>query len=387
MSSNLLPKGGLPRAALRFGVSAFVLAIAFVIAARAETYHVRVEDDQFVPDGITVAPGDTVVWTNYGSDHTVIADDGSFSSTTQTGVSIPFGQSFSHTFTAVGRYGYYCQLHGSPGGVDMSGYVRVADPGDNLPPAQPVNTAPASGAVGVSVSPTLTVSAFSDPNEGDLHTVSQWIVRLTPSGEVFLDTGETATHRVSLVVAGLSPNTSYSWQVRHKDDRGAWSEYSAATTFTTIAGPSGNGTGLLATYGAYNLRRNAFAAKITHVDPAVDFNWGIKRANPKTPSDHFFARWEGTILPEFSESYRFRLRADGGVRLWVNGTLIIDDWVNWKFAIHRNGVAPLQAGVPAAIKLEYYDTTGAASCSLRWSSVSRSLEVIPQTRLFPPVQP
>jgi len=101
------------------------------------------------------------------------------------------------------------------------------------------------------------------------------------------------------------------------------------------------------------------------------------------PKDHFYVSWEGTLLPEFSERYRFWVRADGGVKLWINGQVVIDDWVVGKFAIYRNGLVNLAAGVPSTIKVEYFDTTSAASINLRWSSFSRTLEVIPKTRLFP----
>jgi mannan endo-1,4-beta-mannosidase len=72
------------------------------------------------------------------------------------------------------------------------------------------------------------------------------------------------------------------------------------------------------------------------------------------------------------------------VRLWINGEQIIDDWAPTPFAIHRNGVVPLQASVPVTVKMEYFDTGGAASVSLRWSSRSQPLEIVPQQRLFPP---
>ena len=351
-------------------------AVVTVTESWAETHQVTIQDNVFDPSQLAISPGDTVVWTNLGSDHTVTADDESFHAV------LEFGQTFSRTFPAIGRYPYYCQLHGSPG-ADMAGAVRVADPLGNEPPAQPVNGAPQHGATNVSIAPTLTASAFSDPNIDDLHAASQWIVRLVGGDDVVFDSGESAANLTSIVLSDLMGGTSYTWQLRYKDDRGAWSTYSAPTEFTTVAAPIGDGTGLLATYGTYNLKRNLFVPKTTLTDAAVNFDWGVKRANASTPANNFFVRWEGTILPEFSERYRFRVRADGGVRLWINGQLIVDDWVTWKFPIYRNGTAELDAGVSAAIKLEYFDTAGSASCTLRWSSSSRPVEVVPQVRLFP----
>ncbi len=121
----------------------------------------------------------------------------------------------------------------------------------------------------------------------------------------------------------------------------------------------------------------------SRVDPTINFDWKLGKASPRTPANNFFVRWEGTVLPEFSERYRFRVRADGGVRLWVNGQVVLNDWVTGPFALNRNNTVELEAGVPATIKLEYFDTLGKASVSLRWSSRSVPTDVIPQARLFP----
>lgn len=365
------------------------LAIAALVlgseqGAFAETHPVRIEDDEFLPKNLTVAPGDTVVWTNHGSDHTVVSDDGSFSSTASGGATIPVGQSFSHTFTTVGRYPYYCLLHGGPGGQDMSGVVRVAAPGENQPPAVPVNLSPNDASVGQSTSLQLTAGEFSDGDPGDLHASSQWIIKNLGTGVEVLDTGENATNKTALSVSMLDAGTTYRWKVRYRDDRGAWSLYSTETEFTTIEILTTPGTGLAATYGSYSIRKDTFKPLSTQIDPTIDFDWVLGKPNPSTPANNFFVRWEGTVLPEFSEEYLFRIRADGGVRLWVNNILLVDDWLVTPFAVHRSALVVLQASVPSAIKVEYFDTKGAASISVRWASSSLPLQVIPRERLFPP---
>ena len=361
---------------------AIIIGIAPAIvpqSAFAETHNVTISDNSFDPQFLVIAPGDTVVWKNTGSDHTVTADDDSFSQTME------FGATFTRTFDSVGRYPYYCQLHGNPG-ADMFGVIRVLVPGENQLPAKPVNATPAAGATNVSLSPTLTASAFSDADVGDAHVASQWLLRVQGEVEPVFDSGADAANKVSIELADLANGVTYEWQVRYKDDRGGWSEYSTATAFTTVAPVAGGGTGLKATYGPFNLKKQVMT-KISaeQVDATVDFDWGVKKATKLTPANNFMVRWEGTVTPKFSERYRFRIRADGGARLWINDTLIVDDWVTWKFPIYRSGLVDLQAGVPAAIKLEYFDSTGAASCSLRWSSPSQPVEVIPQAKLSPPV--
>ena len=78
----------------------------------------------FKPAEVHILPGQTVLWTNSDPvQHTVTADDGSFDS----GL-VDAGTTFSMSFDAPGAYQYYCQPHGGPGGVGMSGVVVVDDP-------------------------------------------------------------------------------------------------------------------------------------------------------------------------------------------------------------------------------------------------------------------
>ena len=44
----------------------------------------------------------------------------------------------------------------------------------------------------------------------------------------------------------------------------------------------------------------------------------------------FSARWTGRVEPRFSEEYTFSVYATGGVRLWVDGELLIDEWAATK---------------------------------------------------------
>src|ERR671936_3082773 len=71
-----------------------------------------------------ILPGQTVLWTNSDPvQHTVTADDSSVDS----GLVDP-GGTFSMSFDAPGVYQYYCQPHGGPGLVGMSGVIVVDDP-------------------------------------------------------------------------------------------------------------------------------------------------------------------------------------------------------------------------------------------------------------------
>ena len=358
-------------------LAALLLAPALAFAA---TFDVSIIDNKFIPENLAIAPGDTVKWTQNGStDHTVTADNGILFNSGEIGPAA----TFSYTFPTAGRFGYYCQLHGSPG-LDMFGSIRVVDAANNHPPATPTNVSPGAGATNISVSPTLTASAFSDEDNGDVHVASQWIVRDITANTQVLDTGVDTANKTGISLADLTNGTIYGWKVRYKDDIGAWSAYSAETQFTTVELPTAQGSGLTASYAKYNVRTNLPTTVVfTGVDPTVDFDWKTGKPNRATPANNFFVRWEGSVLPQYSEAYLVRVVADGGVRLWVNNVLVIDDWVKPPFAIYRNSPVALQAGVLAPIKLGYFDTLGKASVKLRWSSESQPVQTVPQSRLFP----
>ena len=100
-----------------------VAAATGVSAQPGATVEVRMVDLAYEPNTVVVAPGTKVVWLSldpYPDDHTVTADDESFSSDL-----IGEGQTFSVTFEAPGVYPYFCIPHGSPGGFGMSGVVVV----------------------------------------------------------------------------------------------------------------------------------------------------------------------------------------------------------------------------------------------------------------------
>ena len=250
----------------------------------------------------------------------------------------------------------------------MMGIIRVADPAANTPPETPLNSTPAAGATGLTSSPLLQATAFSDADVDDAHAASQWLVRLVESGEVVLDTGEDSVNLTELRLADLAGAKAYEWQVRYRDDRGSWSAYSIPTQFSVVDA-SGIGTGLKGAYFAYDAKRDSSPSRsaLGWIRCSISTgDWGS--LHPSAPANHFFIYWEGSVLPAFSEEYRFRVKADGGVRLWINGQVVIDDPVATTFALYRSGTVALEAGIPAVIRIQYFDTSGKASMHLRWSA-------------------
>ena len=92
------------------------------------------------------------------------------------------------------------------------------------------------------------------------------------------------------------------------------------------------------------------------------------------------------MVPAYTETYTFYTTSDDGVRLWVNGTRIINNWTDHS-AKEDKGTIALIANQPVSIVMEYYDNTGAAVAQLRWSSPRQAKQIIPQIRLVPSPSP
>jgi hypothetical protein len=121
---------------------------------------------------------------------------------------------------------------------------------------------------------------------------------------------------------------------------------------------------------------------LRRVDPKVDFSWATAAPGAGVNPDKFVVQWSGQVKPEFTEEYTFYTLADDGVRLWVNGKLLVDDWKDHA-PTESSGKINLQAGQKYDIVMEYFENQLGATAKLSWSSASRAKEIIPMERLYP----
>ncbi|MBF2002025.1 MAG: PQQ-dependent sugar dehydrogenase [Synechococcales cyanobacterium M58_A2018_015] len=144
-----------------------------------------------------------------------------------------------------------------------------------------------------------------------------------------------------------------------------------------LASSSGNGL-----RGQYFDNANFTNLKLTRTDAGVNFNWRGGSPDPRLGSDTFSVRWTGKVQPRYSELYTFSVRANDGVRLWVNGKKIIDQWRSRPTAATHQGKILLEADKQYDIRLDYYENDGNALARLFWSSPQQAREIIPGSRLF-----
>lgn len=129
--------------------------------------------------------------------------------------------------------------------------------------------------------------------------------------------------------------------------------------------PSAFGTGFNAVF--YSDQTLGKEAGWRH-DRDVDFDWNGTSPLAGVPGDGWSARWTGTFTPPSSGKYRFRVAADDGVRVFVGGRKVIDDW-----AVHpaseQEGDVNLPAGTTVPLIVEYFQAVGGSSLHFTVASV------------------
>lgn len=158
------------------------------------------------------------------------------------------------------------------------------------------------------------------------------------------------------------------------------------------AGPAPGGDGLLGTYYDQNGQQRQYFTGNTYqrIDPTVNFNWGGGAPAPGIGTDDFSIRWTGEVLTVNQNGcYQFRTNSDDGVRLWIAGNLVIDNWTDHAPTFDTSSCVNLNRNTRYAIQLEYYERGGGAVIELYWDTPGgpSNFQIIPQTNLFSGVSP
>jgi beta-glucosidase len=115
------------------------------------------------------------------------------------------------------------------------------------------------------------------------------------------------------------------------------------------------------------------APVFTRVDEEVNFDWGSGSPAPAVPADGFSARWTGKLLPPVAGKYRFGAIADDGVRIYLDGKLIAEDWTEHAPTTVTADVT-LEAGRTYDLKMEYYEAKIGAVAKLVWQPPATTTE-------------
>jgi YVTN family beta-propeller protein len=157
---------------------------------------------------------------------------------------------------------------------------------------------------------------------------------------------------------------------------------------TATGAPAGGAPGADGLQGAYFNNLTLAGSAVLTRSEAVDFDWGYGVPAPGLPADNFSVRWTGRVSAPSSGNYLFQTLSDDGVRLWVNGTLVIDNWSDHGPTTNNTAPIALAAGQSCDIKLEYYERTGGAVIRLSWQTPdSAAFVVVPAAAPAPGAPP
>ena len=95
------------------------------------------------------------------------------------------------------------------------------------------------------------------------------------------------------------------------------------------------------------------------------FNWGSGRPSSCVGNDTYAVRFSRQAYFGASASYTFTATTDDGVRLFVDGNKVIDDWRDMAPTGHT-AIVSLTAGWHD-LRMEYYENAGGALATLSWT--------------------
>jgi hypothetical protein len=147
----------------------------------------------------------------------------------------------------------------------------------------------------------------------------------------------------------------------------SWSRLSGYSPrrYSAVSGDSCSGQ-YLAEY--YNNRTLSGNPALTRCEGwPINFDWGGGSPASGVNSDNFSARWVGRANFAGGNT-TFITTADDGVRVWLDGNLILDKWIDQgptEYRVTQN----VSAG-EHSVQIDYYENGGGAVARFRWETAS-----------------
>jgi hypothetical protein len=134
--------------------------------------------------------------------------------------------------------------------------------------------------------------------------------------------------------------------------------------------------------GEYFDDRHLTVHKASRLDPQVWFNWGRSLPHSGLADDgEYGVKWKGEILIDAAGVWNFYTVSNDGVRLYVDGQLVINDWTQHAAKEDAGSVA-LGPGWHQ-IEIHYYQQGGTSEMRLSFAGPGQAKAAVPAERLRP----
>jgi type II secretory pathway pseudopilin PulG len=150
------------------------------------------------------------------------------------------------------------------------------------------------------------------------------------------------------------------------DATGASITFTRTLDVTGVPAPAGCPATTTGWWGQYwNNNSLTGTPAFCRADQLIDFDWAGGTPDPRIPVDNFSVRWTGAFTFA-AGTYTFSAGSDDGVRVWIDGAPVWNNWIVRSHTTDRFNVT-LAAGM-RTIVVEYNEFAGAASASLSWAT-------------------
>lgn len=197
-------------------------------------------------------------------------------------------------------------------------------------------------------------------------------VRVWINGSKVIDewhdaTGRTYSHTFTLA------NGSYLMVIEYYENGGDAFLTANLTETTTSPNPPPSSGPWTAQY--YNNTALSGGAVVTRNESSPTNNWGWSAPVAGVNADNFSVRWTTSVA--LNGTYRIDVKADDGVRVWVHGVNIIDEWHNATGKTYSHTFSMPNGTYP--IVIEYYEAAEVAFLTYSLTQVNDVVNPPPST--------
>ncbi len=252
--------------------------------------------------------------------------------------------------------------------IPAAALSSVPPAGANNPPTAVLNATPVAGTAPLVVS--FNATGSSDPDAGDYILGYEWDFG---DGSA-LSSSNAPSHTYT------TPGT-YTAKLRVMDNRNLYGAQVSRTITVSGSGGGGSGTGLRGEY--YNNKTLTAPSVLVRTDAGVNLDNLPGAPAAGVSADNFSVRWTGQVEAPVSGSYTFSTVSDDGIRLWVNGVQVVNNWTDHAATTNTGTAMTLTGGQKYNLTLEFYDALYGATARLQWTYPGQATQLVPATRLYP----